>query len=162
MATPIPYFEISSKLEIKMLDSGDLERVYEIEKLCFPNPWPKRIFEMELETPRSTNMVTMLDGVVCGYIISWKIQDEIHILNIAVHPDFRRLGVGRFLLGNCLDFFSGQGAVLALLEVRDSNLPAQNLYSKFGFKQIGIRKNYYTDNGEDAIVMLKKFDGNNG
>lgn len=132
----------------------DLDEVMKIEEQCFPTPWPREIFETELESPRSLLNVARVGGAVAGYIVAWMVYDEIHILNIAVHPDFRRMGLGEALLEDCLDYFSGKGAKQAILEVRRGNLGAQKLYKKLGFEPIGVRKRYYTDTGEDAIVMM--------
>jgi ribosomal-protein-alanine N-acetyltransferase len=132
----------------------DLDEVMAIERLCFPTPWPRQIFEMELKSKRSFKCVSRIGGVVAGYIIGWMIHDEGHILNVAVHPDFRRMGIGDSLMRECLDHFSEKGAKYAILEVRRTNTGAQKLYEKLGFKPIGIRRGYYGDTGEDAIVMM--------
>lgn len=147
---PDPY----PKFYIEDMKSEDLDEVMRIEEECFATPWPRQIFEMEIESPRSLLNVARVGGAVAGYIVAWMIYDEIHILNIAVHPDFRRMGLGESLLENCLDHFSGKGAKQAILEVRRGNSGAQKLYKKLGFEPIGIRKKYYTDTGEDAIVMM--------
>lgn len=150
---------VELRVLIEGMNVGDLDNVMVIEGLCFPNPWPRRIFEMEIESHRAFNLIARLDGVLIGYIISWKIYDEVHILNIAVHPEFREHGIGKQLLQECLYYFRENKAKYAILEVRESNLTAQNLYKKFGFNKIGIRKNYYSDNEEDAIVMMLVLDG---
>lgn len=132
----------------------DLDEVIFIEQLCFPTPWPRQIFEMELKSKRSFKRVSRIGGVVAGYIIGWMIHDEGHILNVAVHPDFRRTGIGECLMRECIDHFSEKGAKYAILEVRSTNRGAIKLYEKLSFKPIGIRRGYYSDTGEDAIVMM--------
>jgi [ribosomal protein S18]-alanine N-acetyltransferase len=141
-------------LVIEEMRSKDLDEIMLIEEMCFPTPWPRQVFDMELKSPRSFARVTRFDGVVVGYIVAWMIYDEVHVLNIAVHPDFRRMGIGENMLRDCLDFFLKKGAKHAILEVRRGNLGAKRLYEKLGFKSIGIRRGYYVDTGEDAIVMM--------
>jgi len=87
-----------------------------------------------------------------GYVIYWILADEMHLLNLAVHPDQRRRGIARSLLTGALDKARTQGAAVVWLEVRPSNAAALSLYHSFGFKEIGIRPGYYTDNGEDALI----------
>ncbi len=145
---------VQPKIELEAMQLEDLDEVMDIEERCFPNPWPRRIFEMETLSPRALNLVARINGVLGGYIISWFIYDEIHILNIAVDPEFRNMGVGKTLMRTCLDHFIERGAKHAILEVRTSNTPAQKMYEKFGFSRIGVRKHYYSDNGEDAIIMM--------
>lgn len=141
-------------LIIEEMRSADLDEIMVIEETCFPTPWPRQVFDMELKSPRSFAGVTRLDGVIVGYIIAWMIYDEIHILNIAVHPDFRRMGIGENMMRYCLDHFFTKGAKHAILEVRRGNVGAKRLYEKLGFTSIGIRRGYYVDTGEDAIVMM--------
>jgi ribosomal-protein-alanine N-acetyltransferase len=142
------------KLLIDEMKPEDLDEVMAIEEASFPTPWPRQIFEMELKSKRSFKRVSRIGGVVTGYIIAWMVYDEGHILNIAVHPNFRREGIGETLMRECLDHFSKEGARYAILEVRRSNMAAIKLYEKLGFKSIGVRRGYYTDTGEDAIMMM--------
>ncbi len=145
---PLPKFLIDQmKLE-------DLDQIMAIENVCFPTAWPRRVFEMELKSSRSFTRVSRMLDTVVGYAVAWTVYDEGHILNIAVHPEFRRMGIGEDLMTDCLDYFSGRHAKYALLEVRISNEGAMKLYEKLGFKSIGIRRGYYNDTGEDAIVMM--------
>ncbi len=146
--------KVMPALVIEEMRSADLDEIMVIEASCFPTPWPRQVFDMELISPRSFSRVTRLDGMVVGYIVAWMIYDEVHILNIAVHPDFRRMGAGESMIRYCLDHFLTKGAKHAILEVRRGNLGAKRLYEKLGFKSIGIRRGYYVDTGEDAIVMM--------
>jgi ribosomal-protein-alanine N-acetyltransferase len=141
-------------LVVEEMRLADLNEIMVIEEACFPTPWPRQVFDMELKSPRSFARVTRLDGVITGYIIAWMIYDEIHILNIAVHPDFRKMGIGEHMMRHCLDHFLAKGAKHAILEVRRGNTGAKRLYEKLGFRSIGIRRGYYVDTGEDAIVMM--------
>jgi len=145
---PLPKFSIDQmKLE-------DLEQIITIEQVCFPTAWPRQVFEMELKSPRSYTRVSKMGEKVIGYVVAWTVYDEGHILNIAVLPEFRRMGIGEDLMRDCLDYFSRRRAKYALLEVRISNIGAMKLYEKLGFRSIGIRRGYYNDTGEDAIVMM--------
>jgi ribosomal-protein-alanine N-acetyltransferase len=129
----------------------------EIERLSFPTPWTEGMFLYELTSPLSYHFVTShrkqgVHSVLC-YIIFWMFRGEVHILNLATHPDFRRLGLAHSLLLFALDFAYKRGGILHLLEVRKGNQAALSLYQKVGFGSWGVRKKYYADTGEDAIVM---------
>lgn len=141
----------------------DLEDICRIEKLSFPSPWPRSQFEKEIQTPFSNKYTAWIvqDGkkIIVAYIIFWVVEDDAHILNIATHPDFRRRGIAKRLLVFALGRLEEIGTQEVFLEVRRSNAPAQKLYKDFGFKEIGIRKGYYGDNREDAIVMALALEG---
>jgi ribosomal-protein-alanine N-acetyltransferase len=139
---------------IKPMALHDIDQIMEIENVSFPTPWHEKIFEMELKKPRTLQLVCKKDSKVVGYLVSWMLYDEIHILNVAVHPDFRRSGIAKQLIDYTINHFAGKGAITVILEVRTSNKAALNLYEKLGFKTLRARKNYYTDTGEDAIVMM--------
>jgi len=141
------------ELIIEKMGVDDIRQILEIEKISFPTPWHSYIFELELKKPRTLQLVSKFGDQVTGYIISWMMYDEIHILNIAVHPDFRRKGIARRLLSDVIEYFYPRGARSVILEVRMYNKAAQNLYESLGFRTLRIRKKYYTDTGEDAIVM---------
>lgn len=138
---------------IEELKPHDLDEIIAIEQVSFPTPWPRQVFDMELNSSRSYKRVSKVNGTVVGYIIAWKIHDEVHILNLAVHPDHRRKGIGRGLLIDCLRHFSRKGIRSAILEVRVRNQDAIRLYERIGFRSIGLRRKYYSDTGEDALVM---------
>ncbi|HEY7534669.1 MAG TPA: ribosomal protein S18-alanine N-acetyltransferase, partial [Thermodesulfobacteriota bacterium] len=141
------------ELVIEEMRIEDLDEIIQIEEVSFPTPWPKKMFDLELQSTRSCCRVARVSGVIVGYIVAWMIYDEVHILNIAVHPSFRRMGIGESILRYCLDYFFLNGGRNAILEVRRGNHEAKRLYEKLGFKSIGIRRGYYADTGEDAIVM---------
>ncbi len=146
--------EKAAKYEIGTILSSDLDAIVAIENVSFPSPWPKRIFEREIQAKNSYKRVIRFQGSVVAYIVTWTIYDEVHILNIAVHPDFRKIGLGKMLMWDCLNFSLDRGLKLAILEVRVSNTSAIKLYQKIGFKTLRIRKKYYSDTGEDAYVMM--------
>lgn len=143
--------------KIESMNFDDIDSVLEISKLSFPHPWSRRSFEQELENSFATYLVAKLDNQVIGYGGMWIIIDEGHITNIAVHPNYRNLGVGDKILHDMITTCNQKKVVAMTLEVRVSNLAAQKLYSKYGFVEEGIRKKYYEDNGEDALLMWKRW-----
>jgi ribosomal-protein-alanine N-acetyltransferase len=136
----------------------DLPAVMEIEQLSFSHPWHETTFRGELQNLSISFPVVAertADGRVLGYIIYWKIRDDVQINNIAVHPDARRFGLGEALLRRALDQVRAEGAAFVSLEVRVTNAAARRLYEKLGFETFGVRKDYYTHPDEDAVVMAK-------
>jgi ribosomal-protein-alanine N-acetyltransferase len=147
-----------SKLKIRKMRVEDLERVLEIERISFSNPWSRNAFLYEIESDVSYPWVIEMDDKIVGYSIHWLILDEAHLSNIAVDPLFRRRGIGRFILEKVIESVKKMGARFLTLEVRVSNTNAISLYTKMNFKVVGIRKNYYTNPVEDAFIMIKNFD----
>ena len=132
----------------------DIPAVVELDQRSFSLPWPERSFRFELnDNPASRCWVADLDGKVVGMIVVWLIMDEAHVATLATHPDFRRRGIGKGLLAHCLRHLIDDGARSSFLEVRESNLAAQDMYRKFGYQATGRRRRYYRDNDEDAILM---------
>ncbi len=146
--------EKAPKFEIDIITPADLDGIVAIENVSFPSPWPKRIFEREIKSSTSYNRVIRMSGIVVGYIVTWTIYDEVHILNVAVHPEFRKSGLGEKLMMDCIVESAEKGLKYAILEVRITNIGAQKLYEKLGFKTIQVRRKYYSDTGEDAYVMM--------
>lgn len=147
---------MSDGFELRRMDTRDLPDVLRIERLSFPNPWRQAVFEGELQNPGISFPLVAVretDGKVVGYIIYWKVRDDVQVNNIAVDPDFRRRGIADALLATVLAAVRAQGAAFVSLEVRASNAPALTLYEKFGFQALGMRKGYYSNPEEDAIVM---------
>lgn len=135
------------------MTEDDLDSVLVIEKASFPSPWSKSLFMGELNSAYSFPMVAMdSEGHVVGYICPMLIIDEGHILNVAVHRDFRGEGIGRLLVQKVLADCTSRGAESVSLEVRVSNAVAISLYRDLGFTVTGRRKGYY-ENGEDALLM---------
>lgn len=141
---------------IRNMESRDLDSIVEIEQKSFSIPWSRLMFEDELFNPNARYLVTEAEGKVVGYIGFWKILDEGQITNIAIHPDFRGLGYGRALITAMIEKAQEMEIHAITLEVRKSNMVAISLYESFGFKTAGIRKNYYSDNNEDALIMWLK------
>ena len=150
--------ENAPKFETDRITPEDLDGIVAIENVSFPTPWPRRVFEREIRSHKSYNRVMRFGGTVVGYLVTWTIYDEVHILNIAVHPDFRKMGIGERMLKDCISHSAECGLKYALLEVRVSNTGAINLYEKLGFKTIHTRRKYYSDTGEDAYVMMVEID----
>ncbi len=133
-----------------------LDQVLAIER-NFAAPWTREMFLQELQARRDVSeaLVALLHGEVVGYVLSWFVADEIHVVNLAVAAHWRLRGIGRRLLAEICARGRTRGLVMATLEVRVHNEPAIRLYEASGFRQVAIRRSYYADNGEDAIVMLK-------
>jgi len=125
----------------------------EIELRSFPTPWSEWAFRRELKSKNAHLLVAKIGREVVGYLDIWIVLDEAHITNIAVAPEHRRKGIGEKLMRHALEMAKSKGVRKVTLEVRQGNIPAQNLYRKFGFKLLGVRKEYYTDTGEDALIM---------
>ena len=140
---------------IRRMTLNDLDAVAAIEEATFPTPWSRDSFRQELERNVAARyLVAEKDGQVIGYAGAWIILDESHITNIAIEESRRGLGYGRALTTALMQYLSNLGAAYATLEVRRSNLRAQNLYKSLGFVELGVRKRYYEDNREDALIMV--------
>jgi ribosomal-protein-alanine N-acetyltransferase len=147
-------------LTIRKMTVDDVSAVVDLDKKSFSLPWPERSFRFELtDNPASRCWVAELDGNVVGMIVVWLIVDDAHVATIAIDPEYRRQGIGKRLLAHALRQMIRDGARSSFLEVRESNLAAQEMYRKFGFEVTGRRRRYYRDNDEDAILMsLERLD----
>jgi [ribosomal protein S18]-alanine N-acetyltransferase len=145
---------------IRRMTLQDVSEVHEIDVLSFSLPWPERSFRFELtENPVARAWVAEVDDRVAAMLVLWFIIDEAHVATIAVHPHFRRKGIGEQILLCALRSVKAEGAERAFLEVRAGNAAAQTMYKKYGFEVAGVRRGYYKDNNEDALLMnLEKFD----
>lgn len=144
-----------NNIEIIPFRENHVKDVLFISTLSFVTPWTKESIEKELENKFARYLIAEKDGIVVGYAGVWLILDEGHITNIAVHPEFRGIGAGDMLLEALMELCRLEGINSMTLEVRRSNNIAQSLYKKHGFIEEGIRKNYYSDTNEDAIIMWK-------
>lgn len=141
-------------IKLVPMTEDDMDAVLEIEGLSFPTPWSRRLFLNELSNPISQIIMAKDDKeMVLGYICFWIMADEAHIMDIAVHPGFRKQGIGKQLFAFVLEFSEARGVSYFALEVRESNKGAMEFYKGFGFRAAGIRKGYYRDTGEDAVLM---------
>lgn len=142
---------------IRKMVEEDIDKLLEIEKLCFATPWTRDSFLHELyENPYAVYYVMELDDKIIGYCGVWLVIDEAHITNIAIVPECRGNKFGNELFSHVLEQAKRSGAIQLSLEVRVSNVVAQKMYRKYGLIPGGIRKRYYTDNQEDALVMWVK------
>lgn len=142
------------RLEITPMRLADLDQVMEIERVCFPNPWSRQVFIEELEREWAHLEVVREGPRVVAFCNYWLVRDEVHILNVAVDPTARRRGHAARLLAHIVVSARRRACRFVTLEVRKSNRGALKLYRSFGFRAIGVRANYYVEDGEDAIVML--------
>ena len=140
---------------IRRMTIDDVPTVAAIEAATFPTPWSEDAFRKEItDNPVARYLVAEKDGAVIGFAGAWIILDESHITNIAVLAEHRGNGYGRALTAALMQYLSNLGAAYATLEVRKSNVTAQNLYKSLGYVSVGVRKRYYEDNGEDALLMV--------
>lgn len=141
-------------LRIRPMTVADLASVQQIERASFTTPWPPQAYRQELETNRLAQyLVALLGGEIVAYGGVWLMVDEAHVTTFAVHPGYRRRRIGERLLLALLDLSVDRHAREATLEVRLSNLAARRLYEKYGFRPVGIRPRYYSDDQEDALIM---------
>lgn len=142
------------EIKFRPMTLDDIDGVLAIEKASFTLPWSREAFYNELVHNRYAKYVVMEhDGRIIGYCGMWVVIDEAHITNVAVLPEYRGKKLGEALMRTMMDTAKQLGAMTMTLEVRVSNYIAQSLYRKLGFLNGGIRKGYYTDNQEDALVM---------
>ena len=143
-----------SEAVIRRMTEADVDGVAAVEAATFPTPWSRDAFASEMRNVAARYLVAEMDGKIIGYAGAWIILDESHITNIAVLSDYRGQGIGRKLTHGLMQYLANLGAAYATLEVRKSNAVAQNLYVSLGFIKLGVRKRYYEDNGEDALIMV--------
>lgn len=140
-------------VSFRSMKPADLDEVMLIERSAFRYPWSSRFFLQELQVQCARSILAEMDGRILGYILFWLLPGEIDIHNLAVHSGYRRRGIARSLLQQVIAEARAQSRARLTLEVRRSNLPAQKLYESLGFVTVGIRKGYYSDDGEDAFAM---------
>ena len=145
-------------IEFRKLKLRDLNAIEEIERSSYPTPWSRSMFASELAKPSSLCLGAFEaeTGKLIGYLIISRYVDAWHVMNIAVDPNVRRAGVATALLRRLFELTSGDGRRGYTLEVRVSNTGAINLYERLGFQPRGIRRGYYTDNREDALIMWRE------
>lgn len=139
------------------MTADHVSQVAELEKICFSDPWSEKSVASELTNPLSLWLVAVEDDRVAGYVGSQSVMGESDMMNVAVHPDFRRQGVAEKLVLELVAALARRDNHCLTLEVRASNAPAISLYEKLGFAQIGLRKNYYRNPKEDALILRKEF-----
>jgi [ribosomal protein S18]-alanine N-acetyltransferase len=145
--------KIPEAIVIQKMQESDLPEVMAIETVSFPTPFTLNLFRMEMNLNVAHLYVAKIDGKVVGYVDYWRVGPEVHLITIAVHPDFRKHGIASRFLEFMLEDARKNGVESVSLDVRPSNAPGLKLYNKYGFRQAGIRRKYYQDNDEDALVL---------
>ena len=140
---------------ITEMNATHVPQVAELERICFADPWSEKSVASELDNKWALWLVAVEDDRVIGYIGSQTSIDETDVMNVAVHPDFRRRGIAESLIIRLVEELKNRGSHALMLEVRASNAPAIALYEKLGFLQVGCRKNYYRNPKEDALILRK-------
>ena len=142
-------------IEIRRLSLGDLSEIEEIEQRAYKTPWSRSMFASEIAKGTSVCLGAFEGDQLVGYIVNSRYVDAWHVMNVAVAPEYRRRGIAMTMLDQLFDLTAGDGRRGYTLEVRVSNADAIRLYERVGFKARGIRRGYYTDNREDALIMWK-------
>ena len=132
-------------------------QIAELEKICFNDPWSENSIASELDNRLSCWLVAIADDKVVGYVGSQTVLGETDMMNIAIHPDNRKQGIATELINALIEALNERGSHSLMLEVRASNEPAKSLYLKLGFEVVGIRKNYYRNPREDALILRKEW-----
>lgn len=146
-------------VEILEMKEEHIDEVLAVEEICFHIPWTRADFQREInENKMAIYRVAVVNGKIVGYAGMWHVVNEGQITNVAVLPEYRRYGIGNAIMEEFIKIAQNYEMIGITLEVKISNLPAQKLYTKFGFKPEGFRKNYYKDTNEDAIIMWKYFE----
>lgn len=146
----------ASPYTLQVLTRDHLSAVLELDRVCFGGHWGEQGYLSELTRETSLVLGAFHRSDLIGFGILWRVLEEAHIISLAVHPEHRRRGVARFILEALLDEAHRCGSAWATLEVRESNSPARRLYETCGFQLLGLRKRYYEDTGEDALIYWKK------
>ena len=145
-------------MTILRMNESHVSSVAELEKICFSDPWSETSVASELKNKLALWLVAEEEDAVAGYIGSQTCGDESDVMNVAVHPDFRRRGIAETLVNALVEELKGIESHCLTLEVRASNVPAISLYEKLGFSEVGRRKNYYRNPKEDALIMRKEWE----
>ncbi|MGH2627269.1 MAG: ribosomal protein S18-alanine N-acetyltransferase, partial [Anaerolineales bacterium] len=142
------------RLEVRSMTPADVPGVLAVEHEAFTTGWPPTAFERELSQNQLARYLVLCDGSrVVGFAGLWLMADQAHVVTVAVTPELQRQGYGRLLVHALLELALREGMAAATLEVRVSNAAARTLYGEYGFHEVGVRKRYYSDNKEDAVIM---------
>ena len=147
------------KFELRELSAADIPSAAGIENACFSSPWSEKTLLSELQNPLNKFFGAFTENTLAGYIGFQTVLEETSVFNVAVLPEFRRNGIGKALVEKLIDEAKKSGSKVVFLEVRAGNLPAINLYEKEGFVFFGLRKNYYENPKENALILRLAFDG---
>ncbi|MCY3712480.1 MAG: ribosomal protein S18-alanine N-acetyltransferase [Gemmatimonadetes bacterium] len=140
---------------IGKMDRSHIPRVLEIERACYPAPWSESAFHHEITSGASVALVAMDAESVAGFLVGWIAADQVHVANIAVAAGYRQRGVGTGMMLRLLEEAVRRGCTSSSLEVRESNLAGRSMYSRLGYHAVALRKSYYSNPAEDAVVMVK-------
>lgn len=135
------------------MHKADVSAVLELERLSFANPYTPEILQEELKITVACLWVALHQSKIVGYVDFWQVADQWELVSVAVHPQYRGLGIGRALLNKMFSLAKRKKAKNIFLDVRVGNEAAKKLYASLGFKPVGLRKKYYSDNGEDALIL---------
>ena len=144
-------------IEIVKMTHAHVPQIAGIEKLCFSDPWSEKSITSELDSRISLWLVAMDGDTVAGYVGSQSVLDMADMMNVAVHPAYRRRGIARELVNGLVDALKEKGMKSLALEVRASNAPAIALYEQLGFQQVGLRPNYYRNPKENVLILRKEW-----
>ena len=145
-------------IRIEEMKAEHVAQIAQLEKICFPDSWSERSIASELSNPLSYWIVALEGDVVAGYVGSQSVLGESDMMNVAVHPDYRRRGIAERLVTELISALKDRGNYQLTLEVRVSNFCAQKLYEKLGFSLVGKRPRYYQNPKEDALILRKEWD----
>ncbi len=145
-------------MNIMLAQEDDLDQIYQVECDCFSRPWSKKSLWGDLVSPQTLCLVAKEAGVVVGFCFLSVVADEGTVLQLAVMPSFRRKGTGRALVEHAISRAKAREVSYVMLEVRVTNAPARRLYESLGFQELGVRKEYYQDNKEDALMMILRME----
>jgi ribosomal-protein-alanine N-acetyltransferase len=149
-----------AEIEVRRMTEADLDAITEIERDLFALPWSRTSFLFEVSDNRTSYAITALvGGEVVGYAVAWFLVDELHVGNVAVARSRQGEGIGKLLVGRLFAEGAARKTAYATLEVRVGNVRAIQLYRRYGFRGIAIRKRYYSNDGEDALVMMADIGG---
>ena len=143
---------------LETMHAAHVAQIAQLDKISFSDPWSERSIASELDNNLAFWLVAVEGETVAGYIGSQTVMEETDMMNVAVHPDFRRQGIAEALVNGLVEHLKAMGSRCLTLEVRASNAPAIALYEKLGFTEIGRRKNYYRNPREDALILRKEWE----
>jgi ribosomal-protein-alanine N-acetyltransferase len=146
-------FAAGESVRFRPMTTADMDEIMAIERISYRFPWSQGFFLQELQVACARSILVEVEGKIAGYVLYWLLPGTIDIHNLAIHVDFRRQGLARLLLTMVLGQAREQSISRVTLEVRTSNVVAQKLYESMGFRKTGVRKGYYSDDGEDALAM---------
>ena len=144
---------LAAQITSRFLTREDIPAICGIERQSYSNPWSDPFIASEFDKDVSFRPAIFLNDELVGYSFNYIVVDELHILNLAIHPRLRRMGLGALLLSEILEGGATRGCSFATLEVRVGNIPARRMYERFGFCPVSVRRGYYSDNGEDALIL---------